>query len=75
MYNLLRRSYLDHLEIEIIYLSKQGVLTHRTILVTEIVNDKQINAFCQLRRTKRTFLIENILSASPTRQKKRMRYA
>lgn len=47
--------------IRIIYDNK-GIITERDIRVLSIKDDKII-AFCYLRKSKRTFIIENILAA------------
>jgi predicted DNA-binding transcriptional regulator YafY len=55
--------------VEIIYIAKTGVITHRIISVLH-VQDTSIIAYCHLRRTKRTFLLANILSFSPCKRNK-----
>ncbi|MGD6780705.1 hypothetical protein [Sutcliffiella horikoshii] len=50
--------------IEIIYMSKDGSITQRSLLVLDI-NKNNVTAFCYLRNQKRTFLLENILSYRP----------
>lgn len=54
--------------IEMIYMAKDGSITQRNILVLE-VKEKSIIAFCYLRQTKRTFLLQNILSFRPMKKK------
>lgn len=61
---ILNRALLEQTPIEIIYMSQNGVLTQRLIKIIEI-NENTIKAFCLLRKRKRTFKLENILSASP----------
>ncbi|MDQ0229499.1 hypothetical protein [Metabacillus malikii] len=48
--------------IEIIYLSKKGVISQRKILVKQFVN-KQVIAYCFKRHQIRSFTLEQILSA------------
>ncbi|WP_226683381.1 hypothetical protein [Sutcliffiella horikoshii] len=50
--------------IEIIYMSKDGSITQRSLLVLDI-SKNNVTAFCYLRNQKRTFLLENILSYRP----------
>jgi len=54
--------------IEMIYMAKDGAITQRNIMVLQ-VHEKSITAFCYLRQTKRTFLLQNILSFNPMRKK------
>ncbi|CAG9620486.1 hypothetical protein [Sutcliffiella rhizosphaerae] len=54
--------------VEMIYLSKNGNITQRTILVLK-VTEKNVTAYCYLRKKNRYFLIENILSFHPVKQK------
>ncbi|MGD6991874.1 hypothetical protein [Sutcliffiella horikoshii] len=50
--------------IEIIYMSKDGSITQRSLLVLDI-NKNNVTAFCYLRNQKRTFLLDSILSYRP----------
>ncbi|MFS0862833.1 hypothetical protein [Fredinandcohnia sp. 179-A 10B2 NHS] len=63
MKGILNRARLENTPIEIIYMSQNGILTQRFIKVIEI-NDQSIKAYCLLRGNKRTFKIDNILSAA-----------
>lgn len=54
--------------IEMIYMAKDGSITQRNIMVLE-VNEKTVTAFCYLRQTKRTFLLQSIMSFRPMRKK------
>ncbi|MGM0836768.1 MAG: hypothetical protein ACQEV7_11480 [Bacillota bacterium] len=54
--------------IEIIYLAKDGQISQRKISVLQI-DGRTVVAFCHLRNTKRTFLLENILSFVPLKNK------
>lgn len=59
---IIRKHMEEKVPLEIIYLSENGKITQRRIEVLEVYSG-YIRAFCFLRRTKRTFKIENILSA------------
>ncbi|SHT00644.1 Uncharacterised protein [Mycobacteroides abscessus subsp. abscessus] len=54
--------------LEIIYLSDKQKITQRTIIVNEI-NPHTIRAYCFLRKQRRLFKINNILSIFPIKQK------
>lgn len=61
--NYIIRKHMDEeIPMEIIYLSENGKITQRRIEVLEVYPG-YIRAFCFLRRTKRTFKMDNILSA------------
>ena len=62
MLGILNRSLLEQTPVEIIYMSKGGIITQRKIMIKSI-NETSVMGFCMLRNKKRTFLIENILSA------------
>ena len=59
---IIRKHMEEKVPLEIIYLSENGKITQRRIEVLEVYPG-YIRAFCFLRRTKRTFKTENILSA------------
>ncbi len=65
---MLYRAMSENLPLEIIYLSTKGQITQRTIIIKEI-NRATIRAYCFLRKQMRYFLIHNILSAMPPKQK------
>lgn len=50
--------------IEIIYMSKNGSITQRSLLLLDM-NKNNVTAFCYLRNQKRTFLLNSILSYRP----------
>ncbi|MCA1320027.1 hypothetical protein LC085_08945 [Bacillus tianshenii] len=50
--------------IEMIYLAKNGQITQRKISLLQ-VNGQSVVAYCHLRKRKRTFIFENILSFVP----------
>ncbi|UII57060.1 hypothetical protein LS684_06365 [Cytobacillus spongiae] len=68
MMQLLKRGFTERQLLEIIYISSKQKITHRTIIIYRI-DDTSIQAYCYLRKQKRTFLIENILSVSPHHKK------
>lgn len=55
-------------KVEIIYISKDEKITHRSIFINEI-NEVNVIGYCYLRREKRTFRLGNILSAAPVKNK------
>ncbi|HAE42253.1 MAG TPA: hypothetical protein DCG34_04955 [Clostridiales bacterium] len=60
-----KKSYEDNKIIRIVYDNK-GTITERDIRVLNI-KDNRISAYCYLRNSKRTFLMENILAAEFTK--------
>ncbi|MCM3616788.1 hypothetical protein M3936_04245 [Sutcliffiella horikoshii] len=68
MKRLLEQYQAGRIPIEMIYMAKDETITQRNILVLE-VNEKSLTAFCYLRQTKRTFLLQNILSFRPMKKK------
>ncbi len=50
--------------LDMMYLAKDGSITKRRINVLQ-VGDKSFRAFCHLRGSKRTFVIENVLALVP----------
>ncbi|MCA0969046.1 hypothetical protein LCM20_00415 [Halobacillus litoralis] len=69
---LLKRSLEDKMKLDIIYVSKSGDVTQRTIRVVRIRED-HVAAYCFERREVRTFRRENILSLFPHHGKKKQR--
>ena len=55
-------------KINVIYLSKSGSVSKRTIQVVSYT-DKYVVAFCYMRRQLRTFKVENILAIEQSKQK------
>jgi predicted DNA-binding transcriptional regulator YafY len=70
MMGILKRANHEQSTIEIIYMSKGGIVSGRLIKVLEIKGNTVI-AYCYLRKKRRTFLIENILSADVPRRRGR----
>jgi predicted DNA-binding transcriptional regulator YafY len=66
MESLFRRSLQERLTITIIYESKHGKFSQRTILVLSL-NEHSIFAYCLMRQDLRRFSIDHILSALPIR--------
>lgn len=58
---ILKKSLEDKEAIRIIYMSDKGI-TQRDIIVYNM-DDEKITAYCYLRKCRRTFRINNILSA------------
>lgn len=69
MHRLLSLYAKGQMPIEMIYLAKDGQITQREISVLQI-NGSTVIAFCHLRKMKRTFLLENILSFVPVKNKR-----
>lgn len=69
MHRLLSLYSQRQMPIEMIYLAKDGQITQREISVLQ-VNESTVVAFCHLRKMKRTFLMENILSFVPVKNKR-----
>ncbi|WP_417897252.1 hypothetical protein ABN702_12910 [Bacillus haimaensis] len=69
MHRLLSLYSQRQMPIEMIYLAKDGQITQREISVLQ-VNGSTVVAFCHLRKMKRTFLMENILSFVPVKNKR-----
>ncbi|MEJ9150854.1 MULTISPECIES: hypothetical protein [Bacillus] len=66
MESLFRRSMRERFPITIIYESKYGKFSQRTILVLNL-NEHSILAYCFMRQDLRRFSIDHILSAFPSR--------
>jgi len=54
--------------LDMMYMAASGKVTKRRIQVLQ-VGDDSFRAYCYLRKSKRTFRIDNILSLVPTYQK------
>lgn len=50
--------------VTIIYMSKSGEITKRRVKVLKIESDK-FQAYCFMKRDKRTFIIDNVLAVLP----------
>ncbi len=56
--------------LDMMYLAKDGSITKRRINVLQ-VGDKSFRAYCHLRKSKRTFVIENVLALVPVFDRER----
>lgn len=57
--------------IEMMYMANDGGISQRRVKVLR-VSGESFQAYCFLRREKRTFKMENVLSAYPIMKKERM---
>ncbi|MEV9640404.1 transcriptional regulator [Mammaliicoccus sciuri] len=57
--------------LEVMYLAKDGSISQRRVKVLQ-VGESSFRAYCFLRKSKRTFLIENVLAAVPVGYKERV---
>lgn len=71
MNRTLRMSLEEEKCIDMIYMNKRGELTQRIIKVLEI-HEHHIKAFCFMRKEKRTFRKENILSVFMIRSQRKV---
>ncbi|VDH00264.1 Uncharacterised protein [Lysinibacillus sphaericus] len=56
--------------LEMMYFAKDSSVTKRRINVLQ-VGDKSFRAYCHLRESKRTFVIENVLALVPVIERER----
>ena len=56
--------------IDVMYMSKTGEVTKRRLKFLKLIGDS-FQAYCFLRNTKRTILIDNVLALIPVVQKER----
>ncbi|NCU18380.1 WYL domain-containing protein [Pallidibacillus pasinlerensis] len=68
MQGLLIKCAVDKKPVEIIYQSKKGTISQRTILIKK-VNQQQILAYCYQKRQIRSFIIEQILAVQPVKKR------
>ncbi len=71
MRNQLMKSVEHDQVLDMMYLAKSGEVSKRRIEVIQ-VGDNSFRAFCHLRKSKRTFSIDNILALVPVVRKERM---
>ncbi len=57
--------------VDVMYISKRGMVTKRRIKVLKQYGES-FQAYCFLRNTKRTFLIDNVLALIPVERKENM---
>ena len=68
MQSILRKALLEQEAVEIIYLSKDNITSQRVVTIYNM-NDVEVKGYCHLRRSVRTFRLENILAVYPYRFK------
>ncbi|ATP38821.1 transcriptional regulator [Solibacillus sp. R5-41] len=56
--------------IDVMYISKSGVISKRRVKIMKMVSDK-FQAFCFTKQAKRTFIIDNVLAIAPVIYKER----
>ncbi|MGN7409985.1 transcriptional regulator [Sporosarcina sp. SAFN-010] len=56
--------------LDMMYLAKDGSITKRRVSVL-LVGDSSFRAYCYLRQSKRTFVIENVLALVPIIERER----
>lgn len=56
--------------LDMMYLAKDGSITKRRINVLQ-AGDKSFRAYCHLRQSKRTFVIDNVLALVPVYERER----
>lgn len=56
--------------LDMMYLAKDGSITKRRVSVLQ-VGDSSFRAYCHLRKSKRTFAIENVLALVPVIERER----
>lgn len=71
MRNTLEKSVTYGVILEVMYLSKNGQISKRKVKVLQ-VGEISFRAYCFLRNSKRTFLIDNVLAAVPTIRRERV---
>lgn len=54
--------------VDIMYFAKDGSITKRRIKLVKMIGDK-FQAYCFQKHAKRTFIIENVLAATPVTYK------
>ena len=57
--------------VDMMYMSNEGVVSKRRIQVLQLDNDN-FRAYCFLRKSKRTFRVDNVLAIVPVIQKESM---
>lgn len=57
--------------LDMMYVANDGSITKRRIKVLQ-VGEVSFRAYCYLRKSKRTFTIENVLAVAPVVRKERM---
>lgn len=57
--------------LDMMYLAKDGSITKRRVNVLQ-VGDSSFRAYCHLRKSKRTFAIDNVLALAPVIERERV---
>lgn len=70
MRKLLERAIKFGETLDMMYLAKDGSITKRRITVLQ-VGELSFRAYCYLRRSKRTFTIDNVLALVPVIERER----
>lgn len=68
--NQLVKSIEYHQSLTMMYINKDGVISKRRIKVRQ-VGDNSFRAYCSLRRSNRTFTIDNVLALVPVVNRER----
>ena len=67
----LLKSKMFNQSLDMMYMAKDGVISKRRIKVIQVGEDS-FRAYCYLRRSRRTFRIDNVLALVPVIQKESM---
>ncbi|WP_035505145.1 hypothetical protein [Halobacillus karajensis] len=70
MDSLIKKSEVEKIKIDLIYLNREGEISQRTIRVTG-VRRNHVLAYCYTRKEVRSFLKENILAVFPVYRTKK----
>lgn len=71
MLNTIRKSIIRNQLLDIIYMTDDGQITKRRVRVYKCDNNS-FTAYCYLRKSVRTFKLENVLAAVPVVKNNRM---
>ncbi len=71
MRDLLMKSIERNVQLEMVYVAKDGVISQRRIKVLQ-VGVVSFRAYCDLRKSSRTFMIDNILALVPVISRERI---
>lgn len=71
MRNQLIKSIKYNESVDMMYVSNSGVISKRRLNVLQ-VNEGNFQAYCHLRKAKRTFRIDNVLAIVPVYQRESM---
>ncbi|MCA0986134.1 WYL domain-containing protein [Guptibacillus algicola] len=65
MLKMLHRCLQHHLPIDLIYMTSEQLITHRTVTLY-VITEHEVKGYCHLRNSLRTFKLDGILAAYPT---------